>query len=82
MADLNKVNANINIDAIENPPFLLSLRIFGKNLQNYLVDSRASRNIIPYSICQKLRFLPVRANSKVVQLDKTEVNVIEELKDV
>lgn len=51
MADLNEVNANVNSDAIENPPFLLSLRICGKNLHKCLVDSGASGNAMPYSIC-------------------------------
>lgn len=82
MADLNEVNANFNSDAIENPPFLLSLRICGNNLHNCLVDLGASGNIMPYFICQKLRLKPIHANSKVVQLDKNEVNVIRELKDV
>lgn len=31
MSDLNEVNANVSNDAIENPPFLLSLKICGKN---------------------------------------------------
>lgn len=82
MVDLNEVNANIGSDAIKNPPFLLSLRICGKNLHNCLVDSSALGNIMPYSICQKLGLKSVHANSKVVQLDKIEVNVIGELKDV
>lgn len=82
MENLNEVNANVSSDAIENPIFLLSLRICGKNLHNCLIDLRASRNIIPYSICRKLGLQPVRANRKVVQLDKIEINVIGELKDV
>lgn len=82
MSDLNEINANISNNAIKNPPFLLRLKICGKNLHNYLVDLGASGNIMPYSICQKLSLNPMRANNKVVQLDKTEVNVIGELKDV
>lgn len=82
MADLNEVNANINNDAIKKPPYLLSLKICGKNFHNCLVDLGAFGNITPYSICQKLGHNPVCANNKVVQLDKTEVNIIGELKDV
>lgn len=82
MADFNEVDANVSSDAIENSPFLLSLMICAKNLHNYLVDSGASGNVMPYSICQQLRLQLVSANSKVVQLDITEVNVIGELKDV
>ncbi|XP_059078030.1 uncharacterized protein LOC131876608 [Cryptomeria japonica] len=82
MADLKEVNANINNHAIENPPFLLNLKICGNNLHNYLVDLGASGNLMLYSICQKLGLNLMRVNRKMVQLDKTEVNVIEELKDV
>lgn len=82
MADLNEVNANISNDAIKNPPFLLSLKICGKNLHNCLIDTCSSGNVLPYSIFQKLGLNPLCANNKVVHLDKTKVNVIEELKDV
>lgn len=82
IADLNEVNANVSSDAIENPPFLLRLKIYGKNLHNWLVDSGAFGNVMPYSICQKLGLNPVHANSKIVELDKIEVNVIGELKVV
>ena len=29
-------------DKVEVPPFLLSIRIYGKNIHNFLIDSRAS----------------------------------------
>ena len=36
------------------PPFLLTYEIFNKNLHNCLVDSGASSNILPKSICAKI----------------------------
>lgn len=40
------------------PPFLLTYEIFNKNVHNCLVDSRASSNILPRSICAKLNVQP------------------------
>ena len=33
------------------PPFLLTYEVFNKNVHNCLVDSGASSNILPRSIC-------------------------------
>ena len=40
------------------PPFLLTYEIFNKNVHNCLVDSGASSNILPKSICAKLNVQP------------------------
>lgn len=32
----------------ESPPFLLTLRIAGRNLHNYMVDSGAAGNVMPH----------------------------------
>ena len=40
------------------PPFLLTYEIFNKNVHNCLVDSGASSNILPKSICTKLNVQP------------------------
>lgn len=63
-------------DKIEVPPFFLSIRIYGKNLHNYLIDLGASCNIMPLSIAQKLGITPQPSNRVVIQLDKIEVKVI------
>jgi len=34
------------------PLFLLKFEVFNKNLHNFLVDSGASSNVIPLSICK------------------------------
>jgi len=47
-----------------------------------LVDSGASSNVIPLSICKKLNATPTKSDTCIIQLDRTEVKVIGELKDV
>ena len=41
-------------DKVEVPPFSLSIKIYGKNLHNCLIDLGASCNIMPLSIVQRL----------------------------
>jgi phage terminase large subunit GpA-like protein len=45
-------------DKVEVPPFLLSIWIYGKNLHNCLIDSRALCNVMPLSIAQRLGVNP------------------------
>jgi len=55
-----KIKSAINAASIgayskfHNPPFLLTYEIFNFNVHNYLVDSSASSNIMPYSLCQRI----------------------------
>ena len=69
-------------DKVEVPPFLLSIRIYGKNLHNFLIDSGASCNIMPLSIAQRLGVSPQPSIRVVIQLEKIEVKFIGVLKDV
>jgi hypothetical protein len=64
------------------PPFLLTFEVFNINLHNFLVDSGAYSNVMPLSICKKLNATPLKSDKHVIQLDKTQVNVIGELKYV
>ena len=64
------------------PPFLLMFEVFNRNLHNCLVDSRASSNVMPLSVCKKLNSIPLRSDKHVIQLDRTQVKVIGELKHV
>jgi len=66
-------------DKKEAPPFLLTIRMFGKNIHNCMVDSGASANVMPLGICKTLGLTPTKSAKVVTQLDKTEVNVIGEL---
>ena len=63
-------------DKVEVPPFLLSIKIYGKNLHNCLIDSRTSCNVMPLSIAQRLRVSHQPSNQVVIQLDKTEVKLL------
>ena len=38
----------------KTPPFLLNFEIFNHNAHNYLVDSGASVNVMPLSVCKKI----------------------------
>jgi hypothetical protein len=64
------------------PPFLLTFKIYNRNIHNCLVDSCASSNIMPLSVCKKLNATPTKSDMHIIQLDRTEVKVIGELKDV
>jgi hypothetical protein len=64
------------------PPFLLTFKVFNRNLYNHLVDSGASSNVMPLTIFKKLNVVPLQSDKHVIQLDKTQVKVMGELKDV
>ena len=61
------------------PPFLLTFEIFNKNLHNYLVDSRASSNILPRTVCAKFNVQPQKSVVRIVQLDQSQVEFVGEL---
>jgi hypothetical protein len=62
--------------------FLLTFKVFNRNLHNCLVDSGASSNFMPLSICKKLNTVPLKSDTHVIQLDRTQVKVMGELNDV
>jgi hypothetical protein len=64
------------------PPFLLMFEVFNRNLHNCLVDSKASSNVMPLVVCNKLGAAPLKRDKHVIQLDRTQVKVMGELKDV
>lgn len=64
------------------PPFLLTFEIFNKNVHNCLVDFGASSNIVPYSMCKNLNVGTHKCTTKIVQLDRSNVKGLGELKDV
>ena len=66
----------------QTPPFLLTFDIFNRNVHNCLVDSGASSNVMPYSVCKKLNAQPHIFKTKTIQLDLSHVKVLGELKDV
>ena len=42
----------------KTPPFLLTFEIFNHNMHNCLVDSEASVNVMPLSVCKKINGQP------------------------
>jgi hypothetical protein len=52
------------------------------SLHNCLVDSGASSNDMPLSICRKLNVIPLHSDKHVMQLDRTQVKVMGGLRDV
>jgi hypothetical protein len=64
------------------PPFLLTFEIFNKNVHNCMVDSGASSNVMPWSVCQKINAKVEPSSLKIIQLDRTAVKVMGELKNV
>jgi hypothetical protein len=64
------------------PPFLLNFEIFNKNVHNCMVDLGASSNVMPLSICQKINAEVQASSLKISQLDRTNVKVIGELRNV
>jgi hypothetical protein len=64
------------------PPFLLTFEIFNRNVHNCMVDSGASSNVMPWSVCQKINTEVEPSSLKIIQLDRTDVKVMGELKNV
>ena len=64
------------------PPFLLTFEIFNQNVHNCMVDSGASSNAMPYSICKKLNAKPTPCEIQISQLDRSKVKIVGELKGV
>ena len=51
----SKKQQNSTINTRRNvPPFLLTFEIFNRNVHNCMVDSGASSNVMPWSVCQKI----------------------------
>ena len=66
----------------KHPPFLLTFEIFNYNVHNCLVDSGATVNVMPISVCKRISGQPKPSPWRVVQLDRTNVKVIGDMEDV
>ena len=62
--------------------FLLSFKIFNHNVHNCLIDSRASSNVMSLSIYKRINGKPTPSSCKMIQLDRTTVKVVGEMKGV
>ena len=63
-------------------PFLLTFKIFNLNVHNRMVDSRASLNGMPLSVCKKINGKPTPSASQIIQLDRTIAKVDSEMKNI
>jgi hypothetical protein len=78
-----KNHQNFVVNTRKNvPPFLLTFEIFNMNLHNCMVDSGTSSNVMPLSVCQKINAEVKPFDLKIIQLDRTNIKVIGELKNV
>ena len=66
----------------KTPTFLLTFEIFNYNVHKRLVDSGASVNVMPLSVCKKINGQPKPSTWQVLQLDRRAVKVIGEMEDV
>lgn len=64
------------------PPFLLSFEIFNCNVHSCLVDSGVTTNVMPLSIAKKINVQWSKTFAQIVQLDRTSIPSIGELRDV
>lgn len=56
------------------PPFLLTFEIFNNNVSNCMVDSRASSNVMPYSVGRKMNAEIQKYETRIIQLDRSNVS--------
>jgi hypothetical protein len=54
-----------------SPPFLITFKIFNRNVHNCMVDSRDSSNVMPLKVCEKLNVKPEAFDIQIIQLDRT-----------
>lgn len=66
----------------QTPPFFSTFEIFNHDVHNCLVDSRSSSNVIPFLICSKINDTPTKCANRIIQLDRSNVKVIREHKDI
>ena len=69
IATFNKIHISLNNAILGKKsksmtsPFLLTFEIFNMNVHNFLVDSTASSNIIPYAISKRINAEPKKTNN-------------------
>ena len=64
------------------PPFLLTFEIFNRNVHNCMVDSGASSNFMPLSVCKKLNATWGTCPIQIVKLDRYKVKVVGRLRNI
>ena len=68
----NSTNSSVNASSIgkksnsSTPPFLLTFEICNHKVHNCMIDSGASKNVMPYSVCKKLNAVPMPCDTGIV----------------
>ena len=73
---------SIGGEKARTPPFLLTLEMLNHKVHNCLVDFGSQVNVMPLAICQKINGQPKPTAQEVIQLDRTSVKVVGEMKNV
>ena len=60
----------------------MTLEILNHNVHNCLVDSGSLVNVMPFEVCKNINGQPEPTAWEVVQLDRTSVKVVGEMKNV
>ena len=63
---------------LQTPLFLLTFEMFNHNFHNYLFDFGDSSNVMSYSICKKFNAEPQISKTRIIQLGRSNVNVMGE----
>lgn len=58
------------------PPFLIKLRVIGKNMHNCMMDFDVGANIMPYEVCKALKLPIAESPNRITQLDSILVKVV------
>ena len=61
---------------------MLTFDIFNRNVHNDMIDSGASSNVIPLSVCKKLYATWEPFPIQIFQLDRSKVKVVGRLRNV
>lgn len=64
------------------PLFVLSFKIFKYNVPNCLVNSTESMNVMPLSVTKQINVKWDKIDVRIIQLDKSLVQAIGEIKNV
>lgn len=58
------------------PSFLITLRVAGKNLHNYIMDSGDGANIMSYEVYKALNLPIAKSSNGITQLDNTLMKLV------
>lgn len=57
-------------------PFYVTLQVNDKLIKNYMIDSSASTNIMPFKIMKEIRLQAIQTYGKCFSMDSREVPIV------